>query len=1215
MGMEGDWTPSAPSGPPTASGFAGGPPQQNYGSTGQSMVPGMMNQGLQGPRGPPFGNNSVPFGPPGQSMAPPGTNPGLQGPSRAPMGNSGPPGVPGGFRPPGQAVPPSANQQLPVGGPRVNSNGPPQGAQTQHFSGQPAFRPPFASGPPNAGPPGVVPNAGPPGVWPTFANSSASVAGAAPPGQGRGVFPDPSTFGPPQQQQAGGLGGPPPSISTARGLQQQPGPFSAPPPSNAAFRGPPVGGPAAGPPPVASGSLNYSQAAATQPTPAGTTPQFPGAQAAARPYPPSGPIPTSAGFPGPIGGPPRGPPPSQFGGQSSARGSVPAYGPENVPLSDQLQSLNPAQQMQGGFSGPPRQAGTNAGVLPPWQQAGQGGPQGPPRRIYPDPLGAPPTGAQPPQGPGVPQQYGHPPSHLPPSMGHHPGVVEKYAPGIAGMAQPSSPAPPNPQSGTSRIDPNQIPRPLPGPTSIDFETRCNGQANLPPSATANFIVKDTGNCSPRLMRSTLNQIPCSGDLLGTSGMPLALMVQPFAMPHPSDDPIQIVDFGESGPVRCSRCKAYINPFMKFLDQGRRFTCNLCGFTNETPRDYHCNLGPDGRRRDADQRPELSKGAVEFVASKEYLVRDPMPPVYYFLIDVSSTAVQTGAVAAACSAINRALADLPEGPRTMVGIATFDTTIHYYSINKNLQQAAMLVVPDIQDPYTPLQSDLIVPLSEVREQVEQLLESIPSMFQNNRIPEAAFGAAVKGAFLAMKSTGGKLLVFQSVLPSVGVGALTPRQSAGRLGGEKEYLKLLQPSDKILKTMAIEFAEFQVCVELFVMSLDYVDIMSLAVVPRTTGGQVYYYHPFSAVADSAKLYNDLRWNVTRPQGLEAVMRVRCSEGLQVQEYYGNFCKRIPTDVDLPAIDCDKTIMVTFKHDDKFQDGAECCFQCALLYTTLTGERRIRVITLSLSCTTVLSNLFRGADLDAQFTYLLKHAAHEVPSLPLSQVRDQITSQCVNILYTYRKFCATASSSGQLILPEALKLLPLYTLALIKSVGLRMDARSDTHVDERTYWITRVASLPASLSIPAVYPRMFGIHNLPSKEELGGGILPPVVPLSSENLDQDGIFLLETGEDAYLYVGKQAGVEFVQQLFGVNSVDEVVSDQFVLPVYDNEPSKRLNEIINEIRQQRSSYLRLRLLRRGDPLEFLFFSFLVEDKSSSGLSYVEFLVHVHRQIQNKMT
>ena len=44
-----------------------------------------------------------------------------------------------------------------------------------------------------------------------------------------------------------------------------------------------------------------------------------------------------------------------------------------------------------------------------------------------------------------------------------------------------------------------------------------------------------------------------------------------------------------------------------------------GHTSETPRDYLCNLGPDGRRRDADMRPELARGTVEFVAPKEYMV--------------------------------------------------------------------------------------------------------------------------------------------------------------------------------------------------------------------------------------------------------------------------------------------------------------------------------------------------------------------------------------------------------------------------------------------------------------------------------------------------------------------------------------------------------------------------------------------------------------------
>ncbi|KAK7847496.1 protein transport protein sec24-like [Quercus suber] len=49
----------------------------------------------------------------------------------------------------------------------------------------------------------------------------------------------------------------------------------------------------------------------------------------------------------------------------------------------------------------------------------------------------------------------------------------------------------------------------------------------------------------------------------------------------------VVDFGEIGPVRCSRCKAYINPFMKFIDQGRRFICNFC-VTHDTMQSIFTN---------------------------------------------------------------------------------------------------------------------------------------------------------------------------------------------------------------------------------------------------------------------------------------------------------------------------------------------------------------------------------------------------------------------------------------------------------------------------------------------------------------------------------------------------------------------------------------------------------------------------------------------------
>jgi protein transport protein SEC24 len=33
--------------------------------------------------------------------------------------------------------------------------------------------------------------------------------------------------------------------------------------------------------------------------------------------------------------------------------------------------------------------------------------------------------------------------------------------------------------------------------------------------------------------------------------------------------VPVVDYGDMGPVRCSRCKAYINTFVTFLDHGAK----------------------------------------------------------------------------------------------------------------------------------------------------------------------------------------------------------------------------------------------------------------------------------------------------------------------------------------------------------------------------------------------------------------------------------------------------------------------------------------------------------------------------------------------------------------------------------------------------------------------------------------------------------------------
>ena len=89
----------------------------------------------------------------------------------------------------------------------------------------------------------------------------------------------------------------------------------------------------------------------------------------------------------------------------------------------------------------------------------------------------------------------------------------------------------------------------------------------------------------------------------------------------------------------------------------------------------------------------------------------------------------------------------------------------------------------------------------------------------------------------------LFVFcsQGTQPTGGLGKLTNRaaqaQNVGAKEAEKEPLKYLAPGDKMYTKMASEAAEYQVSVDLFLLTNNqYVDVASLGTLPRITGGSL-------------------------------------------------------------------------------------------------------------------------------------------------------------------------------------------------------------------------------------------------------------------------------------------------------------------------------------------------------------------------------------------
>ena len=165
-----------------------------------------------------------------------------------------------------------------------------------------------------------------------------------------------------------------------------------------------------------------------------------------------------------------------------------------------------------------------------------------------------------------------------------------------------------------------------------------------------------------------------------------------------------------------------------------------------------------------------------------------------------------------------------------------------------------------------------------------------------------------------------------------------------------------------------------------------------------------------------------------------------------------------------------------------------------------------------------------------------------------------------------------------------------------------------------------MPVTHSVAFIYPRLYPLKELSesvgSLDVDGTPHLPPTGPLAYEKLEQDGAYLLDNATGLYLWVGRNTPQEFLQSTLQVPSLEGIESSRLRVPLLENETSVRVNRLVNAIRSQRPHLLQCaRILGPKDPLEGRFIAMLTEDRAQTTMSYVEFLCHVHRQIQQKMT
>ncbi|KAG0706925.1 hypothetical protein DFH29DRAFT_899078 [Suillus ampliporus] len=806
----------------------------------------------------------------------------------------------------------------------------------------------------------------------------------------------------------------------------------------------------------------------------------------------------------------------------------------------------------------------------------------------------------------------------------------------------------------ARVDPSQMPSPIDVIESDkeqwEGQTFMTLPGNNPPLSTTDFSAFDQGNSGPKHVRVSTWNVPSSSHLAKECDIPLAAIFQPFADLDSREEPIPVVDCGDTGPPRCEECRGYVNPWCAWTGGGCRWKCNLCGHETQVSPDYFCNLDANLMRMDLPNRPELNKGTVDFVVSgKEYWAPPPLPRMnssyfsidppssqarepkslsYLFALDVSLEAIRTGFLKSACDVLRDLLygstsidgtQSEPSFPRgCQLAILTYDTSLHFYNLSPASPLASMIVVSDLEEVFIPLREGLFVDPWKSRTAIEGLLEALPERYLDTVIDNAALGGALLAGLASLAGRGGHIIAFQSILPTTGPGALEPPGDQASLYGTEKERTMFLPRHQTWRDIAEECSEEGIGVSMFLGMSKPIDVGSIGVVSSTTGGELFFHPRFNPARDQHVLASQLRRLLTRTTVYNCLLRVRCSNGLRISKYYGNFHERSLSDLDIGVLDADKAISVHIEHSRKLDAREYAFLQCAVLHTTPDGQRRVRTCNLALQVADLAANVFRYADMDAVVCHLARESMTKLTSRRIAHIREELTDRCSSILLGYRRHCAAATAVSQLILPEAFRALPVYALAITKCKPLK---GRNVSADVRNYHAQKILSMSVRATMQHLYPRLLALHDLADNIALpdpatGQMSFPSLMRDSHTYMEAHGVYLIDNEDLMIFWVGSSVSPQLLLDLFGVDDLPMLDPNTIQLPVLDTRLSAQVRNILTHRYVQRGRTPKMLFVRQDmDGTEIEFSDMLVEDQNNAAMSYIDYLCLVHKQINAALT
>lgn len=534
---------------------------------------------------------------------------------------------------------------------------------------------------------------------------------------------------------------------------------------------------------------------------------------------------------------------------------------------------------------------------------------------------------------------------------------------------------------------------------------------------------------------------------------------------------------------------------------------------------------------------------------------------------------------------------------------------------------MLVISDVEEVFVPTRERIFVDPQECREIIETLLDAIPRMFAHVIAPSSALCAALQGSLASLSRTGGQVVACTASHPNFGPGILTPR-SEGDLWGTPQEHKLWEPQEVVWRDLAEECAESGVGVNLWVFPDRWADLGSIGSICNTTGGDLHFHPRFQIDRDIHVLQSEIARTLRRTTAYNCSVRTRCSNGLHVSSYISLIHQPTADTLTVGTISADLAIGAKLEHvgnginDDQRKNVH---IQAAVLYTTVEGERRVRVCNIGVRPSTMAGNVFRWGDQDTGVCLMAKEAALTMSRKMLPEIREDLTQRFVDLLVGYRKNCAASTAPSQLILPESYKLLPVFGGAILKTQALKGGPVSS---DSRATSRHRILSSGVSSLMSYLYPRTVAVHDLRSSiafpdPRTGRLSLPAPMPNSYLWMEPDGAYLMDNGFVTILWLGSSVSPQILLDLFGTDDLAALGPRISRLPVLQTQLSIQVRNLIAHEETLRGGRVAPFLVARQnmDGAELEFGNMLVEDENNDMMSYVDFLCHLHRQISDKLT